>query len=282
MVQTVNKNGLEGALRSSYLNLLKKCLSFDLWDAKDGSIDMDQFNETRVRRGLKSIRNGMMQIVQGDEFYKNIRRKGVDWPVFAHTMIGVKRLDNLQFCVEEVLAKDVPGDLIETGAWRGGACIFMRAILKAYDVKDRLVWVADSFEGLPKPDPEKYPADAGDKHHTFKPVAVSLEQVKANFEKYGVADEQVRFLKGWFKDTLPTAPIQRLAILRLDGDMYESTMDGLSNLYAKVSPGGYIIVDDYGAVPACKKAIEDYRNANGINDPVRDIDGSGVFWQKTK
>src|SRR5262249_916306 len=179
-------------------------------------------------------------------------------------------------------AKDVPGDLIETGAWRGGACIFMRAILKAYDVKDRLVWVADSFEGLPKPDPGKYPADAGDKHHTFKPVAVSLEQAKANLEKYVVGDEKVRFLKGWFKDTLPTAPIQRLAILRLDGDMYESTIDGLSNLYAKVSPGGYIIVDDYGAVPACKKAIEDYRSTNGIKDPVRDIDGSGVFWQKTK
>jgi O-methyltransferase len=264
------------------LELLKKCLSFDLWDAKDGSIDMDQFNETRVRRGLKSIRNGMMQIVQGDEFYKTIRRKGVDWPVFAHTMIGVKRLDNLQFCVEDVLAKDVPGDLIETGAWRGGACIFMRAILRAYDVKDRLVWVADSFEGLPEPDPEKYPADAGDKHHTFKPVAVSLEQVKANFAKYGVADEQVRFLKGWFKDTLPTAPIKQLAILRLDGDMYESTIDGISNLYAKVSPGGYIIVDDYGVVPACKKAIEDYRSAKGIQDPISDIDGSGVFWQKTK
>ena len=282
MVQTVNNTGLEGTLRSSYLDLLKKCLSFDLWDAKDGSIDMDQFNETRVRRGLKSIRNGMMQIVQGDEFYKNIRRKGVDWPVFAHTMIGVKRLDNLQFCVEDVLAKNVPGDLIETGAWRGGACIFMRAILKVYGVTDRLVWVADSFEGLPKPDAEKYPADAGDKHHTFKPVAVSLEQVKANFEKYGVADEKVRFLKGWFKDTLPTAPIKQLAILRLDGDMYESTMDGLSNLYAKVSPGGYIIVDDYGAVPACKKAIEDYRSSNGIKDPISDIDGSGVFWQKTK
>jgi O-methyltransferase len=282
MLQTVNNTGLEGSLRSSYLELMKKCLSFDLWDAKDGSIDMDQFNETRVRRGLKSIRNGMMQIVQGDEFYKNIRRKGVDWPVFAHTMIGVKRLDNLQFCVEDVLAKNVPGDLIETGAWRGGACIFMRAVLKAYDVKDRLVWVADSFEGLPEPDPEKYPADAGDKHHTFKPVAVSLEQVKANFEKYGVADEKVRFLKGWFKDTLPKAPIEHLAILRLDGDMYESTMDGISNLYAKVSPGGYIIVDDYGAVPGCRKAIEDYRNANGIKDPVRDIDGSGVFWQKTK
>jgi len=282
MLQTVNTTGLEGALRSSYLDLLKKCLSFSLWDAKDGSVDMDQFNETRVRRGLKSIRRGMMQIVHGDEFYKNIRTRGVDWPVFAHTMIGVKRLDNLQFCVEDVLARNVPGDLIETGAWRGGACILMRAILKVYGVTDRLVWVADSFEGLPKPDSEKYPADSGDRHHTFIPVAVSLEQVKANFQKYGVADEQVRFLKGWFKDTLPKAPIERLAILRLDGDIYESTMDGLSNLYAKVSPGGYIIVDDYGVVPACRKAIEDYRSANAINDPVRDIDGSGVFWQKTK
>src|SRR5579864_2618383 len=79
-------------------------------------------------------------------FSPEARREGKDWPPFAHTMTGLKRLDNLQFCVEDVLAKNVPGDLIETGVWRGGATIFMQAILKAYGVRGRSVWVADSFE----------------------------------------------------------------------------------------------------------------------------------------
>jgi O-methyltransferase len=270
-------------LRAAYLDLLKKCLAFYLWDAKDGSIDMDQFNEkSRLRRGLKTFRRGLRQIWHGDRFYETIRGKGVDWPVFAHTMIGMGRLNNLQFCVEDALARGVPGDLIETGAWRGGACIFMRGILKAHQVADRRVWVADSFEGLPAPDPEKYPADAGDRHHTFAPVAVALEEVKANFEKYGLLDAQVCFLKGWFKDTLPTAPIERLAVLRLDGDMYESTMEGLVNLQPKLSVGGYVIVDDYRVVPGCRKAVDDYRASQGIEDRILEIDGSGVYWQRSK
>ena len=121
----------------------------------------------------------------------------------------------------------------------------MRALLKAYAVKDRLVWVADSFKGLPVPNPEKYPADTGDRLHEFKELAVPLDQVKSNFAKYGLLDNQVRFLKGWFRDTLPNAPVEQLAIIRLDGDMYESTMEALVHLYPKLSRGGYSIVDDY-------------------------------------
>jgi hypothetical protein len=195
-------------------------------------------------------------------------------------MIGLRRLDNLQFCVEEVLSKNIPGDLIETGVWRGGATIFMRAILKAYGVKDRNVWVADSFEGLPAPNPERFPQDAGDLHHIMK-LAVSLDQVKANFERYGLLDDQVRFLKGWFRDTLPKAPIERLAILRLDGDMYESTMDALVNLYPKLSLGGCLIVDDYGAVPGCRQAVLDYRQLHGILDEIVQIDWTGVYWRRS-
>jgi O-methyltransferase len=207
------------------------------------------------------------------------RAGGLDWPSLAHTMIGQKRLNNLRTVVETVLASDVPGDLIETGVWRGGACILMRAVLKAHGVTDRRVFVADSFEGLPPPDPDKYPADAGDQHHTFTPLAVSLEQVRANFAKYDLLDEQVVFLKGWFKDTLPPAPVERLAVLRLDGDMYESTMDALQALYDKVSPGGFIIVDDF-ALPGCNRAISDFRTAHGIDDPLVGIDSMSCYWQK--
>jgi O-methyltransferase len=163
--------------------------------------------------------------------------------------------------------------------WRGGASIFMRAVLKAYGDNTRLVWLADSFQGLPKPD-GRYPQDEGDQHWEFShTLGISLEQVKANFARYGLLDERVRFLPGWFKDTLPGAPINQLAVLRLDGDMYASTMDALRSLYHKLSPGGYLIIDDY-ALPNCKRAVDDFRAEHQMTEQVNQIDGSGVFWEK--
>jgi hypothetical protein len=156
----------------------------------------------------------------------------------------------------------------------------MRAILKTYGVTDRTVWVADSFEGLPPPNDEKYPADRGLFFNEIRSLAVSLKEVQDNFRAYGLLDDQVKFLKGWFKDTLPVAPIERLAVLRLDGDLYESTMDALRALYHKLSPGGYAIVDDY-YIDACRQAVTDFRRDNAIEDPLRIIDRASVFWQKT-
>ncbi len=207
------------------------------------------------------------------------RAVGGDWPAHAETMIGLRRLDNIEFCIDRILADAIPGDFIETGVWRGGASIFMRGVLAARGVTDRTVWLADSFAGLPPPDPA-YPADSRDRLHTVRELAVPLDVVQRNFAKYGLLDEQVRFLKGWFKDTLPAAPIERLALLRLDGDMYGSTMDALVPLYPKLSVGGYVIIDDW-LLKACRRAVEDYRREHGIGDTIVDIDGSGVFWRKT-
>ena len=209
------------------------------------------------------------------------RAEGRDWPARAHTMIGLKRLANLKMCVETILDDGIPGDLIETGVWRGGATIFMRAILKAHEVTDRVVWVADSFAGLPPPDTGRYPHDEGITLHQFPQLAVPLERVQENFRRYGLLDDQVRFLKGWFRDTLPTAPIERLAILRLDGDLYESTIQTLESLYHKLSPQGFVIVDDYGNVAACRQAVHDFRSAHGITDAIEPIDWGGVFWRRS-
>ncbi len=208
------------------------------------------------------------------------RAEGRDWPARAHAMIGLKRLANIRTCVEAVLDAGIPGDLIETGVWRGGATIFMRAILKARGVTDRAVWVCDSFRGLPPPDTERYPHDEGITLHRFPQLAVSLERVQENFGRYGLLDGQVRFLKGWFRDTLPTAPIERLAVLRLDGDLYESTIQALDSLYDKLSVGGFVIVDDYGNVPACRQAVCDFRTKRGITDPIQTIDWGGVYWRR--
>lgn len=214
----------------------------------------------------------------GGEYRDADRIGGRDWPSKAMTMIGEKRLDNIKQCIDTILANDVPGDFAETGVWRGGACIFMRGILKVYDVHTRTIWAADSFEGLPHPDPV-HEADVGDAHHTHEILSVSLEEVEENFRRVDLLDGNTIFLKGWFKDTLPEAPIDKLALLRLDGDMYSSTMDALNALYHKVSSGGFVIVDDYGSTPNCRAAVDEFRSSRGVNAQIHNIDGLGVYWQ---
>jgi O-methyltransferase len=266
-------------VRSLYLELIKKCLMDGIYGHLELVPSTPQSFWKRTVVNLFATRG--LQLIRTRDVDQEIRLEGRDWPVVAHTMIGAERLSNLQRSIEDVIQRGVRGDLIETGVWRGGATILMRAVLKAYNVDDRAVWVADSFEGLPKPDPQKYPKDIGDLHHTYRDLAVPIEDVKANFARYGLLDEQVRFLKGWFRDTLPTAPINKLAVIRLDGDMYESTIEALIHLYPKLSSGGYVIVDDYGVVPACREAVNDFRASNGITDEMIAIDWSGVYWQRS-
>ncbi|MEO0623317.1 MAG: TylF/MycF family methyltransferase [Pseudomonadota bacterium] len=213
-------------------------------------------------------------------FGEDKRNIGRDLPSQAHSMIGQARMRNLRMALETAIREGVPGDFIETGVWRGGACIYARAILEAFGETDRTVWVADSFAGLPPPDAEKYPRDKGDKHHKNAALAISRADVEEHFRLYGLLDDQVQFLEGWFKDTLPGAPIESLAVLRLDGDMYESTMDGLAALYDKVSKGGFVIVDDFGAVPACADAVRDFLSARNETVEFTEIDWTGVYWRK--
>ena len=222
-----------------------------------------------------------LKVLWSQGYDSTLRESGLDWPSRAHTMIGRKRLQNLRVLTEQVIQDGVPGDFIETGVWRGGACILMRAILAAYGIKGRRVWLADSFSGLPKPDETQYPADQGDEFHTYTDLAVNQEEVEDNFRQYDLLDEQVVFLKGWFKDTLPTLSAEKFALLRLDGDMYESTIVALNHLYPRLSINGYIIIDDYHTVPACKKAISDYCQTQGLTPDIQEIDGAGVFWKKT-
>ncbi|SFW72540.1 TylF/MycF/NovP-related O-methyltransferase [Amycolatopsis australiensis] len=205
----------------------------------------------------------------------------------AYTMVPRVRLDNIQACIADVVERRVPGDFIETGVWRGGTTIFMRGMLAALGCTDRRVWVADSFQGLPEPDAEKFPAEA--KAHAsstmtdaYQHFAVSRADVEANFAAFGLLDAQVRFLEGWFKDTLPTAPVERLAVIRLDGDYYESTMDALTSLYDKLSPGGYVVVDDYGEDlwTYCRKAVDDFRRDRGLTGELTRVDSKCYYWRR--
>lgn len=245
----INSKFDDNDLIYSYLKLIKKCLTDTLR-------------------------------LEEDSYEYKMLLEGLTWPLYAETMIGIKRLNNLHYCISDVLKNNIEGDFIETGVWKGGATIFMRAALKAYNIHNRNVWVADSFEGLPKPNEKLYPLDFGSSFHHYTALKISIEDVKSNFRKYDLLDDKVKFLKGWFKDTLPTAPIDKISVLRLDGDMYESTIDAITNLYPKLSVNGYIIIDDYHIVEGCKQAISDYRNKFNITEEIISIDFAGAFWKK--
>ena len=243
-----------------YLDLLERSLTNTLLNAEP---DADQDNE------LRYVGEFIDHYIEGR----------------AISMLPLARFRNIRECMFEIIERQVPGDFIETGVWRGGATIFMRGLLKALDIRDRIVWVADSFRGLPSPDPDKFPVEA--RAHrgavmakSYKHFAVGIDEVRANFRTYGLLDAQVRFLEGWFKDTLPAAPIERLALMRLDGDYYESTMDALVALYDRLSIGGFVIVDDYGEETwtCCRQAVAEFRSSRSITEPLIRVDSKCYFW----
>jgi O-methyltransferase len=202
----------------------------------------------------------------------------------GETMMGMGALNNLHACLDAIRIENTPGDLVETGVWRGGGVIFMRAFLAAHGDRIRRVWACDSFQGLPKPS-GNFSADRDSRLWQSEYLAVDVERVKANFAKYGLLDDRTVFLKGFFSETMASAPISQIAVLRLDGDMYESTIVVLEALYQKVSRGGFIIVDDYGMIPACNQAVEDFRRAANVTEPLKiigyvDQKPLGAFWRK--
>ncbi len=272
----------------AYLDLMKRALSASLYD-ESAWIRMDPVRppiaglrqparfarELRRYWILRALARRSIVAARARPFEESIRSEGRDWPLFGYTMIGSKRLDNIQHCVETVLREGVPGDFLEAGVWRGGATIFMRAMLQAYGIGDRKVWVADSFEGLPVPANDNDGADFSG----IPILAVTEERVRANFEKFGLLDDQVVFLKGWFSETLPAAPVDQLAILRLDGDLYSSTMDTLDSMYDRVSPGGFVIVDDYHSWESCRRAVGDFLSQRSLTPAIESIDWAGAYWR---
>ena len=158
----------------------------------------------------------------------------------------------------------------------------MRAVLKAGAIRNRTVWAADSFAAEAQLARGWSAANVQDRVHELSTPATSVEEVKLNFARYNLLDEQVRFLVGQFHDTLPTAPIDRISILRLAGASYEATMVALQALYPRLSIGGYIIIDDYGAVTSSRRATDDFRGDHGLTEPIQWVDWSGAFWQKSE
>lgn len=285
-------NGKVLVASDPYLDLLKSAICASLYEESSWQLIEGPMQDTiSLRKPIEFIighakraiihflRRKSLMLIRYKPYLPELREQGLDWPLFGFSMVGIKRLDNIHTCFNCIIADRIPGDFMETGVWRGGSTILMRALLRHHGITDRTVWCADSFAGLPSPNKVDQALTKISDFTDREFLKVSQEQVEANFNKFGLLDEQVRFLKGWFKDTLPSAPIDRLALLRLDGDLYESTMDALTNMYPKLSPGGFLVIDDYNSWAGCKQAVTDYRKSDHITAEIMPIDTHSSFWR---
>ena len=267
-----------------YLELLKQCLSRSIFGERFKPL-LKPRSAAKWKWLWWHVVYPILETVLSRVDLELVRKAHFDWQACrdgsyyhseAESMIGIAGLNNVQNCVTDCLRRGVPGDLLEAGVWRGGTTILMRAVLRAHGDIDRKVWVADSFEGCPKP---RVPSERTDRHWFNNFLCVPFEQVRANFERYGLLDDRVVFLPGWFAETLPNAPIHKLAVLRVDADMYSSTLDVLNALYGKVSKDGYVIVDDYFTIEACRRAVDEFRGARNITTKIHNVDDCRAFWQ---
>lgn len=239
--------------RSAYIDLLKRSITNFLYLGGDAEFDSFRcVNHYDLDRGCWNI----------------------DPLARPTTLLRKGQLDLIERAIVTVQKHQVPGDFIEAGIWRGGAIILMRALLDAYGMKDRKIFAADSFEGIPvnkrsADDPVDQWADRW---------AASLDEVQANIARFGLLDDKIEFVVGFFEDSLTQLSEERFAVIRLDSDSYESVETSLVHLYPLLSKTGVTIIDDWH-LPGCRAAVLDYRAKHGINDPIMEYDAN-AYWVK--
>jgi hypothetical protein len=239
-------------------------------------------SDTLTSRYLELLKRSLTHWPWLEDHERQCRMDGRDWPAQARgdSMIGALRMNSLHRNVLSVLDRQIRGDFVEAGVWRGGASIFLAGALRAFDQMDRSVWLLDSFAGLPPPRGEQFPADAGAEWHLYKELTVPLEDVRQRFRDYDLLSDNVRFVEGFYEETLQDIAIESVALLRIDCDMYGSTTTVLEALYDRISPGGIVAVDDYFSIEACGRAVDDFMKSRGIAFSIEQIDWAGGFFEK--
>jgi len=210
---------------------------------------------------------------------------GKDWTYLGLTMTGHARVKNVQDLLVDIIKKNISGGYMETGVWRGGSSIFARAVMRAYGEGNRKLFVCDSFAGLPPGERQLDSRDKGWDKTSY--LEVGVDTVVDNFRRLSLLDHNVIFAQGFFNLSMPRLRyhVDQLAILRMDGDMYESTVDVLYHMYDKLELNGYVIVDDWiqnhGEDFPSKTAVEDFWAVHGLKPNIFEIDGCSVYWKKT-
>jgi O-methyltransferase len=216
-------------------------------------------------------------LTQPKSFIKSFHMMRIVYRVKEYTAVFVPRLVTLYKLSEEVNRLSLPGDFVECGVYNGGSAAIMASFCEKTELK-RNIWLFDSFEGLPKPtekDGERAPDYEGWCHG-------DLAKVKKVFQLMGIPQGCIVVVKGWFQDTFPTVEVPRIAILHIDADWYESVKLCLEKFYDCVQPGGYIVLDDYGDWPGCKKATDEFIKARALDVKLIQVDYTGFYFQKPR
>lgn len=183
--------------------------------------------------------------------------------------------------MERIKAEGIAGDIVQAGVWKGGSALFLHGLNRAYGL-DRELWLADTFYGF-DPSTVKHERDlkALQAFSDFQGEPLSAQKVKDLFEKHQLLDDAVHFLEGDVKDTLPGSGISQIALLHIDVDFFEPTYNTLATLYDKLSPGAYVVIDDYG-VPHfnCNDAVDQFRAERGISTPMTMMTHYIAWWRK--
>jgi hypothetical protein len=217
------------------------------------------------------------------------------WKCYAvckdYSMTTVERMYSLYNAVHNVLNNNIGGDFVECGVWRGGSAMMIALILKEQKIKERKIYLYDTFEGMSEPT-EKDLAHTGEKaefllkqneHNKEESVwcLADLADVKRNMALTGIESDQMIFVKGKVEDTIPNTIPEQIALLRLDTDWYESTKHELIHLYPKLIKKGILIIDDYGHWKGCKEAVDEYFAQHKIHLMLNRIDYTGRLAVKT-
>jgi O-methyltransferase len=195
--------------------------------------------------------------------------------VLPYTMVGLDRLRKLDELARAIDQDAIKGDIVECGTCNGGSGAIL-ARVACRSPHERHTWLLDSFAGLPA---------AGEKDGPFAAEYTGLccgrmERVREVLERMAVPKEAVTLVPGWFQESLPHLPVERIALLHIDADWYDSVLTVLQHLYDKVVPGGYVVFDDFGYWEGCRRACEEFLAARGINVALTIIDGIGAYFRK--
>ena len=205
------------------------------------------------------------------------------------TMTSAERIFALRESVEYIVANSIPGDIVECGVWRGGSMMVVARTLVELGATDRFLNLFDTFEGMSEPTAaDRTLLDNTSAELTMREKEENNEKwcycpvddVKKNVFSTGYNANQVRFIKGRVEETLPEHAPDKIALLRLDTDWYESTYHGLVHLYPRLSVGGVLIIDDYGHWAGAKKAVDQYIADNGLPLLLNRVDNTGRVGQK--
>jgi len=201
------------------------------------------------------------------------------------TMTSTERLYAIYKSVEYLVYNDLDGDFVECGVWKGGSSMMIALSLLKFKLRDRKIYLYDTYEGMSQPteDDINYANNiAKIKFEQSKNSAggsdwcrSEIDEVKKNLYSTGYPKENLIFIKGKVEDTLPGHMPEKLVLLRLDTDWYESTLHEMEHLYPVLTKKGVLIIDDYGHWRGCKKAIDEYFQKSDIRILLNRIDFTG-------